>query len=198
MAKRNPGNTCLLGLGGGAVAHALAPDMSRFSLKAVEFSSEVIQAAYDYFMIKRIMGMEVIAQDANSYISDRARIIELAEISETNLAFKHILIDLFNEESFPRTCYNENFFSNCKKCLEKEAFLAVNVANKEEHRPIFHFLQQQFGSAILAIPVKKSSNIIFVATNAGSITPLLNYFKNSMQLKSLTWDAGWGAVAEVK
>lgn len=199
MAKNSPGDTCLLGLGGGAVAHALAPYLGDYTITAVESNPEIIAAAFEYFMIKRIKQLQIVCEDANSFITKITTppTPPTAQTS-TRLPFKHILIDLFNEESFPSECFNETFFSNCKKILQQDGFLAINVANKEEHKPIFKLLRQQFASAILCIPVKKSSNIVFLAANAGSINNLLNCFKKSKLLKRLTWDSIWGAVAELK
>jgi spermidine synthase len=191
MAKKSPGNTCLLGLGGGAIAHSLSPYLGDYSITAVENNPEVIEIASEFFMIKRIKQLKIVAEDGNSFIENYIQ-------NDEAHAFKHILVDLFNNESFPEQCFNETFFENCKKCLQKDGVIAVNVANKTEHRPIFKLLQQQFNSAIVSIPIKNSSNIVFLASNAGSVTPLLDCFKNSKEVKRLTWDNHWGTVAVLK
>lgn len=193
LAKILPGNSCLLGLGGGAIAHALAPYLGDYPIIAVESSREIIDAAFEYFMLKRITQLEVICENANNFMTK----ITTSAIS-LKQPFKHLIIDLFNDERFPPECFNESFFSNCQKCLQPDGFIAINVAKREEHRLIFNLLKQQFASAVLCIPVKKTSNIVFFAANSGSLNTLLDCFKKNKQLKRLTWDSVWGTVAVLK
>lgn len=186
MARKSPGNSCMLGLGGGAIAHSLSPFLSDFKIYAVENSEEVINLASQYFMTDSLPNLEIIHAEASVFVSNYPQ------------PFKHLMVDLFNAESFPATCYNDQFFYNCKRLLLPDGILAVNLANGYEQRPIFEMIRKQFSSATIAIPVKNCNNLIVIAIKNQSVTPLLNIFKHSKQLKKLTWDETWGCVAELK
>lgn len=186
MARETPGDCCMLGLGGAAIAHALSPCISGFRISAVEYSDEIINLAAQYFMTDLLSNLDVIHEEASVFVNNCPQ------------QFKHLMVDLFNAESFPATCYNDHFFANCKRLLLPGGFLAVNLANRSEQRPIFDMIKKQFASSMITIPIKKCTNLIVIATKNDSITPLLSIFRQSKQLKKLTWDEYWGCVAELK
>ena len=186
MARGTPGDCCMLGLGGAAIAHALSPYMANFKITAVEFNSEIIRLAPRFFMTDRLANLEIIHDEASAFVSHSSQ------------SFQHIMVDLFNANSFPGSCNNEQFFADCKQRLCPGGTLAVNLANRHEQKPIFELIKKQFSGATVAIPIKNCANLIVVATKDCSITPLLNHFKNSKQLKQLAWDEIWGCVAELK
>lgn len=185
MAREKPGPSCMLGLGGAAIAHALSPYMKNFRICAVEQSDEIIELAAQYFMTDRIPNLDIIHEEASFFVKNSPQ------------QFRHIMIDLFNAESFPVSCCNEAFFSDCKQLLVPGGFLAVNLANRDEQRPIFDMIRKHF-SALVAIPVKKCANLVLIASENEQVMPLLDVFKRSKQLKNLTWDETWGCVAEFR
>lgn len=185
MAREKPGSSCMMGLGGAAIAHALSRYMKGFRICAVEQSEEIIELAAQYFMTARIPNLDIIHEEASVFARNSPR------------QFKHVMIDLFNAESFPASCCNEAFFADCKRLLVPGGFLAVNLANRDEQRPIFEMIRKKF-SALVAIPVKNCANLIIIACEDGQIMPLLDIFKQSKQLKNLTWDEAWGCVAEFR
>lgn len=189
MAAQQPGHCLLLGLGGAGVAHALSPFLKTFDYKitAVEISQEVIAVAQKYFMIEKISNLTIIHADANHFVQE----------SHSYPPFKHILIDLSDAERFPPDCNRELFFAQCKARLAKGGFLAINLANRNEQRPIFDMLKKQFSSPLVAIPLKKCANMVIVAAKDEATPKLLDAFKASQQVQSLRWDSYWGCVAEL-
>lgn len=185
-AKQHPGPCCMLGLGGGGVAHALAPLISDYGLTAVECHQEVIDVAATFFMTHSIPNFHTIHEDASVFVASTPQL------------FQHVLVDLFNANRFPESCNNEQFFAHCHRLLLPEGILAVNLANRKEQRPIVEMIQSQFSHATVILPVKNCANIVVFASKNNKIMSLLTLFKSSQQLKRLTWDEQWGTVAEFK
>jgi len=185
-AKADPGTTCMLGLGGAGVAHALSPVLNDKLLTAVELSNDVISTASRFFMLNKLANIEVINDDANLFVSSCTR------------QFKHLLIDLSNAYSFPANCNNAIFFENCQRLLTADGVLAINIANWHEQRIFFEKLVSLFNNAIVCIPVKNCANVIFLASNSKSPDPLLAMLENNSDVRQLTWESNWGYVATFK
>ena len=179
-----PGPSCLLGLGGGSAAHALAPYLGKFQLDAVENNLEIITLAADYFMTKHIKNMNVIHQDAYQFIQNTSR------------QYQHLLVDIFNADSFPEHCNNSDFFKQCHRILVPGGLLAVNLANSNEQRGILDSIRQHFPKSTVSIPIKQCANLIVFACKEQSINRLLNLLKQHSRLKQLYWDPEWGYVAQ--
>ena len=180
---QQPADCCILGLGGGAVVHALSPYLPKISLVAVESNAEVIAIAKNYFMINNLENLTVIHQDAQLFLQ------------QSNRQYQHLLVDLFDAYSFPAHCNNHPFFATCKRLLLPGGVLAVNLANLHEQWPVFEHIRSNFNHCTIALPVKGTANMVILASNEGSITPLLDRLKRSQQVKKLTWNAKWGCVA---
>lgn len=183
-AQETPGNTCLFGLGGGAAAHSLSRYLNPFQLSIVELDEEIIQLASQFFMVDQVSNLDIIHAEASQYAH------------QCQKKFQHILIDLFNADTFPDTCNQDAFFIRCREMLLPNGILAINLANKNEQRLIFERITKVFSSNTISVPVKNCANIIVFASN-DKPTRLLERLKNSSkQLQSFTWDQNWGCVAE--
>lgn len=183
--RAKPVDCCLLGLGGAAVAHLLAPYLGASQLIAIEHDVEIIEIAKNYFMIDRLKNMMIIHQDANIFVQ------------QCNVRYQHLMIDLFNAHSFPAHCNTYNFFSNCKRIVLANGILAVNLANLQEQWPVFQLIREIFNQQTVSLPVKGTANMVILAYNGESITPLINLIKKTTDLKKLSWDATWGCIAEI-
>ena len=175
----------MLGLGGAAVAHLLAPDLGNSKLIAVENNADVIQIAATYFMTERLKNMTVIHQDAHLFVQ------------QCDTRYQHLLIDLFDANSFPANCNTPEFFENCRRILLPDGILALNIANLHEQWPVFQQIQKHFYQRTVLLPVKGTANMVMLACNSSSIASLLNLLKNSGHLKELSWDAMWGCIAKI-
>ncbi|RJT48303.1 hypothetical protein D6J04_04175 [Legionella taurinensis] len=186
MAKQFPDHCCLMGLGGAGAAHALSPFLTSSKITAVEISQEIVDVASRFFMLSTIPNLEVIHQDAFHFIENTPR------------TFRHIIVDLFNASHFPPHCNNDTFFALCKSRLSKDGILAVNLANRQEQRPIFEMMQRQFGYNMVSIPVEGCANLVILASNSEDNQFLKHYFTTHKQVKRMAWDATWGHLAAIK
>lgn len=181
-----PQRCCMLGLGGGGTAHTLSPALKNSKLTIIENSAEVIELAERYFMIDRLNNLNIIHEEASLFLS------------QCSAKFENLLIDLFTAHNFPSQCNNEEFFARCKQVLTNEGVVAVNLANSREHLPLFQLIQKQFSRSTLVVPVPYSANLIVFAQNSSTIDPLIETFKETGQIKGLSWNSSWGYVAELK
>lgn len=181
-AREQPGNVCLLGLGGAGVAHALAPHLNAFKLTAVELSQEVIDIAARFFMTNTLNHLDIIHNEASLFVG------------HCKTLFQHVMVDLFDAKSFPDTCHKDDFFINCRRILLPEGILAVNLANQTEQFALFNKIRQAFNGITVMIPVKNCANIIVLASKSDNLSSLLALLKNSKMIKQLVWDAQWGCI----
>jgi spermidine synthase len=184
-ACEQPGDCCLLGLGGAGIAHALAPYMGASKLIAVENNVEIITIANDYFMSNCINNLLICHQDAGQFV----------QLSKES--FQHVIVDLYGANEFPAHCNTPEFFANCRSLLRMGGILAVNIANGSEHWPILQCIQASFPLCTILLPVKGTANMVVLACNGLSVDPLLEILKKKKALKKLSWSAQWGCIAEL-
>ena len=183
--RTQPADCCLLGLGGAAVAHLLAPHLGQSKLFAVERDIEVIDIARTYFMTDRLKNLNVVHEEANQFLQ------------QCKTHYQHLLVDLFDANSFPAECNTPNFFEHCRRILLPDGILAINLANLHEQWSIFKLIRAIFQQRTVSLPVKGTANMVVLACNSQSVTSLLDVINENQQLKKLSWDAKWGCVAEL-
>jgi len=183
--RQQPDDCCLLGLGGAGVVHAMAPYLKTKNILAVENNPDVIKIASNYFMADSLKNLSVTYQDANLFVK------------QCETRYRHILVDLYESSSFPEHCNTHDFFSNCRRLLHEDGILALNSTHSEEQWPIFNLVRTIFCQHTVSLPVKHASNLIVLACNSSSVTPLLNILTDSKCLKKLQWDVRWGCIAMI-
>lgn len=181
-----PSACCLLGLGGGAVAHATKMYLNDIELTAVESNLDVINTASMYFMTDQIKNLVIIHQDANLFVQ------------QCKINYPHLLIDIYNGHTFPTHCNYLAFFGYCKNIVCDNGFLSINLADINESWIILQYLRHHFGQKTVCIPIKRTSNLIIIVINSSSITPLLDLFEQSNEVKKIIWDVQWGYMAELR
>ncbi|VEG90415.1 spermidine synthase [Legionella spiritensis] len=186
MAQQLPGDCCLLGLGGAGVAHVLAKPLNRFTITAVEMEAEIIHLASRYFQIDKRVNLSIVHQEASQYVR------------ENHSIFRHVIVDLFNASSFPESCHNPEFFAHCKRLLMENGVLAVNLANQQEHKPIFDFIRRIFPGNTVVLPIPESANMVILAQKNETANTLTDFLKSTSHLKHLAWDPRWGCMAAIK
>lgn len=179
-----PGASCLLGLGGAGVAHALAPYLGTIPLFAVEHDSVIIDLAEHYFMTSRLNNMHIIHQDAMHFVKTCQH------------QYQHLLVDLYDAHAFPQHCNNMDFFTCCFELLLPGGILAINLANLDWQLPTFELVKTVFGNRTVSFPVNDATNLVVLAYKGPSINPLLELLKNTPYLRQLHWHAGWGCIAD--
>lgn len=181
MARTYPGTTCLLGLGGAGIAFLL----DKMPIIAVDKSDEVIDIAKKFFMVERLKNITIVHSNAVNYVQ------------KSESLYPHLIIDLYNSDYFPEECCNDQFFSFCKKMLTEDGFLAVNLANREEQWPIFQLIRKQF-THTLVIPIKKSANMVILATKNNSNKFFLNKIIEACEFNQIFWVNSWGYIGDYK
>lgn len=184
--RAQPGDCCILGLGGASVAHALSPFVGNAALVAVEHNLEIISIAKTYFYTALLKNLSIIHQDAYLFLQQQQQ------------KYAHLIVDLFNADSFPEHCNNTVFFSHCSDLLLADGILAVNIANTSERGAIVQHIRQSFHQNTVCIPVKGCANMIVLAIHGNSIIPLLKKIKQQGNFKKIVWDSKWGYVAEMR
>ena len=185
-ALYQPGATCLLGLGGAGVAHALAAATKTYRFMAIEHHPLVIQLAARYFMSARLTHLTIRAQDAAEFVSG------------TTERYQHLIIDLFNSQQFPAHCNNLAFFTACQTLLTPTGILAINTVSTHDLRRLLGYLHALFAHRIVLIPVAHTTNTIALAYNGSRVEPLLQLVRQAPGIKQLIWDAQWGYIAQLR
>ncbi|MBI2785231.1 MAG: hypothetical protein HYX60_02535 [Legionella longbeachae] len=181
MARKYPGTTCLLGLGGAGVALMLNDS----SVTAIDNSEEVIDIAKRFFMIENLKNLTVIHNNAMNYVQSCTE------------RYSHLIVDLYNANHFPPECINDEFFVSCKNIITEDGVLAINLANTKEQWPIFQLVKKQF-SHTLVIPVKKSANIVILAFPNKGKELFINKINETNTFKRILWVDSWGYVGDYK
>jgi precorrin-6B methylase 2 len=181
-----PGDCCLLGLGGAGVLHHLAPYLKSSRLVAVENNAEIIKVANSHFMINRLKNLSIVHQNADQFVQ------------HSTTLFRHLIVDLFDSVTFPINCHRYDFIVRCKRLLQPQGIFAMNLTHLHTNRELFRWVRQVFFQNTILLPVKNSTNIILIAFNDAKTLLSLDKIKNSIPLKKFIWDTEWGLMAELK
>lgn len=179
MTRQAQGDCCMFGLGGAATAHFITKYQPDINLLAVEKSEEVITIANTYFMAKELKNLSIVNQDAMEFVQQYPR------------KYRHLIIDLYDANQFPKECANHEFFSACTRILDSDGFLAINLANSNEHWPILELIRQSFNATIV-IPIHKRDNMVIIATHNDSRSFLVKHLEKCTDIKKMVWDMKWG------
>ena len=182
VAKSSPGPTCVLGLGGASMIHSLRQVDQNNTIDICELSSNVVNVSKHFFYLDKCQNINLTQKDAAIYIKNNIR------------KYKHILIDLFNEQSFPDNCNTPEFFKDCFMSLAKKGVLAINIANPCQYRSILHLLKEIFENNIISIPIKHSANYVIIAFKDRSFEDILGFFYQNFKIKVQEWDSEFGYV----
>lgn len=183
-ARDQPGETCVLGLGGAGVMHALAPFyQNNTPCLAIEHNPTVIEAAHAYFFLEKLAFLHIEEADAYTYLASN------------NTKFDHLLVDIFNATTFPEHCNSLDFVELCKKNLKPEGVLAVNFANIQAQMPLVRALKQCFAREILFISLPKTTNLVALCFYESGLQSFLIRLSTDPRLRSLSWQPEWGHVA---
>ncbi|MBA2650056.1 MAG: fused MFS/spermidine synthase [Legionella sp.] len=183
MAISSPKRCCILGLGGGGLIHMLSAYYPFSSLIAVEIEKEVIQVAKDYFMIDSLQNISIVNEDALEFVRKATK------------QYDHLLIDLYNATHYPANCSTDEFFIYCAKILNPDGYIAINLANSMDQWLIFQLVKQRFNSTVV-IPIKKSANLVIIASNIDTLAFSEKVLKHP-RFKKVEWRQGWGYIANL-
>ncbi len=182
-ARYRPGETCVLGLGGAGVMHALAPFYQDMPCLAIEQNPTVIEAAHAYFFLEKLNFLHVEQAEAYTYLASN------------NSKFDHLLVDIFNATTFPEHCNSFDFVALCQKNLKSGGVLAVNFANIQAQMPLVQALKQCFQREILFVSLPHTTNLIALCFYETGLQSFLLRLRADRRLHSLSWQPEWGHVA---
>ncbi len=177
------GPSCILGLGGGGIAHALSRKNPHMPIIAVENNATVIDVASSFFMTNTLSNLSIFHQDAFTFIKNH------------QTRYQHMFIDLFHADEFPKHCATPDFIEHCQRLLLPQGILAINIVNAQHCIDFFNQLRRYFSNQTIIIPVHGATNVVILAYHDTSITPLLTWIKHHQPLKKLTWTPQWGCTA---
>jgi hypothetical protein len=183
FSQHNPGSVLLFGLGGGAAVHNLYHHHPNLKLTIVEKHPDMIKIAKKFFFLPNHPNLSVFCADANDYVN------------ATNQKYKHILIDLGDEQGFPVSCRNQDFFANTYRLLETNGILCLNVSRAQDIKSFKLLLKTIFKSEPLVI--QASGNWILVNSKQGRNHPLDLLYRLNM-VKTHAWQSNFGEFLELR
>lgn len=196
------GPTCLLGLGGGALAHYL--NYSNIQLTIIENNAQVISIAKQYFMLNQLSNVQLIHMDAIDFLQYSIRPLRSlavesnCEKTSTQEKYSHLLIDIHDAYNFPQNCLNIDFFEKCKNILKKNGVLAINICNNHEFKIIYKYLLSIFNNKVLSIQIPFFTNTILLASEKYTFNEIINSFANNPEIEKIEWDSEFGYVLKYK
>ena len=181
-ASEWPGKTCLMGLGGASIIHSLNQNNHQDVIDVCELSQEVIDVSERFFYLKRYKNVNLLKADAAEFIQNN------------QTRYQHILVDLFDDQSFPEHCNNSIFFQHCYESLTEDGVLTINIANPVQHKTILGYLQEYFDQQIISIPIEHSTNFVLIAFKERQFDEILNLFYKNFKIKMQEWDPEFGYI----
>jgi spermidine synthase len=184
-AYTQPGNSCLLGLGGGGMVHMLSNTLNGYTFDVVELSEEVVSLSKQYFGLDTLQGFNLHQQDAVEFIS------------QTKTSYQTIMIDLFDDNALPEQCTTDSFFLDCYNKLKADGVLSINIANGKQQWDVLMKLKPLFEQGLISIPIDGSANIVMIASKTKTVEPLLDMIYATQTIQSQSWDPDWGYIIEL-
>ncbi len=148
-----PRNILIVGIGSGSFIRFFLHHFPDCRIDAVDYSSEVIQAANKYFHLPKHDRLSVHCEDGRSFLQD-----------STSKLYDLILIDAFDDQGMSPTVYSELFFSLCADTLAPDGVISCNLwsDDKMRLREIKTILTDNFTSC-LYLPVPGRGNVAALA-----------------------------------
>lgn len=180
-ARRQKNKTCLFGLGGGGLVHYL--NNLEIDLTVIENNNLVIDLAHKYFFLNTLQNFHV----------EKINALEFVKVTAEKYA--HLLIDIHDAYNFPEECLNFEFFASCKKILNPNGVLAINICNMQDLCTVHKFLKAIYQNKIILIPIKGYANTILIASEDYSLNNILKIYSHNPEINALTWDEKFGYIA---
>lgn len=106
----------VLGVAGGSVIQTLTKEFGyKKKITGIELDPVVVKIAEKHFALNKVTNLNVIIVDAEKYVS------------ETNLLFDLIIIDVFQDYQMPKFLFSEGFTLNIKRILKPKGFILFNT-----------------------------------------------------------------------
>lgn len=172
-----PGNICLLGLGGGSAIHALLPHVQH-QITAVELYEDMIDIANKYFKLPKHPNIKIIHASAEEFVEKNTQ------------KYRHLLVDLGDQEGFPSQCRNEIFVKHCYHTLDHNGFMMLNLTQFSDLNFFKPLLKAEFNQIPLVI--EADGNWILAIGKNISRACIIEKLQQMGYIKSLNWHPGHG------
>lgn len=130
----DPKRVCILGLGGGALLHALHHTIPAIHITAVELRQEVMDAAEMYFKLPR--GKRITLNVANAIDCMAEGLPKKVDL---------LMTDLYNTEGMDRGVLQASFIENCAKNIKDDGWLALNCwMNDKNNQDLTDIIKKHF------------------------------------------------------
>lgn len=156
---KRPKSAIVLGLGGGALLHALRHFDAAIKLSAVELREEVIVLAKRYFQLPIGKKLNLIHQDANTFLAE-------SDHKKVDIIFA----DIYGAKGVDEGQLSLVFIEQCAALIKADGILVLNCWKEHsQNRALLQFLQQHF-TDIHACLTGGGNWVIFAAKVSGMIS----------------------------
>ena len=154
LMDRTPKRACILGLGGGALVHALAKAISGIHITAVELRPEIVAIAEEFFRLPKSKRVEVITQDAIEFVH-----------SNKSKKFDILFTDLYQHFGMDNRVATEAFLNDASRQIKESGMLVLNCWEEHQYQhDLKESLKQRFNS-VTGLDTGCGNWVVF-ATNA--------------------------------
>ena len=154
LIDRSPKRITILGLGGGALVHALVKAVSGVQITAVELRPEIIEIAKEYFRLPHSKRIDLITEDAINYLD-----------TTQNKKVDILYTDLYQHFGMDKRVTTEHFLDNAKRQLKANGMLVLNCWDEHQyHQDLKDTLMSRF-THVSALDTGCGNWVVF-ATNA--------------------------------
>jgi spermidine synthase len=182
VVKRDIRTVLFLGLGGGSTPKKFHADYPSIEMDIVEIDPAVVEVAERYFHFRRGPRLNVIIDDARSYLANTAKRYDL------------IVHDAYFSEAVPFHLITREFFHLAVKRLTPTGVFAFNLISdvvgpdNTLFRAVYKCWQELF-AAIYVFPVEGKRNVMLIGCLTGEPLPKDEVVKRAAQLRD-----EWGNV----
>lgn len=128
-----PKRILALGLGGGTLLTALHYLLPSVKMTAVELRPAVIEVAYQYFQLPRSKRLQVIAQNADTFLLDN-------DLRQVDIVFA----DLYHSTGIDALQLKADFIARCAEQLKPEGWLVLNCWLEHREDPLLRASLQHY------------------------------------------------------
>ncbi len=151
----------VLGLGGGALVHALRFMLPEAQITVVERRQKVVDTARHFFGLRDLEGVDYQVEDAELFMQQGFEPWDL------------IFTDLYDEEGVSPEQSRDSFLEPCMDRLSEEGVLVLNLwsAATDENSRCLRRLREGLGGELLVCEVSEGNRIVYGRKGAAPWSP---------------------------
>ena len=181
-----PKKILMMGLGGGALIHAIKHQYPNVHTTSVEISEAVIQLAKEFFYLSdNSEHYDIIHADINEYIT------------RSKSKFDITFIDMYAQGKMPKFYFQKKFHTAMKQKLKVSGVAVYNLLcdSADNFESIVKLIREVFHSQTLCIPVDNYHNVILFAFNSDRYKEKIYSLEKQRKLINLTYDIELGLIS---